>query len=223
MTQDKGITKLLKVADDWFFVIYLAICWLMLGTVLHSYFEKYHTDHIFYTVGMTLVFLFFLAFKRHPFRAMGLNFSAFSGKMFLWMLPVSVITNAYIIMQSIYFFGDTLTWRAEITAGMVLYKIFGPIRTIGEEIIFRGWMFIKPEIMEDDKTFWGCNVIQAIIFTIPHALIPFDQLWKWIIWICFVMLLSLVYGCINRKFKSIWPSAILHSFNGFYGIFLVVG
>ncbi len=216
------LSKAFEFLDNYFFIIYLAVSWVLLTTILEAYFIKNKSNIVIYTILMCVVFFIFILFKRHPLKAMGLTFkNLLNGKMFLYILPFFLIANAYLIIHSVVFFDEAFIFRPDI--GMNLFiKIFGgPIRTIGEEVIFRGWLFIKPSVHENNRKFWKNNMIQAGIFTSIHALISFPRFYMWCIWVVFVFALSLAWGWLNRKFNSIWPSALLHSTNGLYRLFLL--
>jgi membrane protease YdiL (CAAX protease family) len=153
------------------------------------------------------------AVKMSPVRLFGLSLDKLSGRLFLFILPVFLVSNVFLIVLDLVLNGTAFEPRS-FSVRILLNALFpiGQIRAFGEELVFRGFLLSKT-VSRDKKVFWAANVIQTLIFTSLHGLIPMPLGAK-IVLILFVVTISILYGLLNRKFQSLLPSAILHSTNG---------
>lgn len=87
---------------------------------------------------------------------------------------------------------------------------------LSEEVVFRGFLLQK---IEDISSFWTANIITTLLFILQH--IPY-----WILLhkyelaqlpnlILSVLWLSLLFGFVFKKTKSLWSCIIIHSINNF--------
>jgi membrane protease YdiL (CAAX protease family) len=85
---------------------------------------------------------------------------------------------------------------------------YGIVATgIPEELLFRG---LIAGVLFRRLPFWKANLLQALIFTLPHLLILLIAPGLWPLAICLPMGLGLALGWLRQASGSIWPAVILH-------------
>ena len=87
--------------------------------------------------------------------------------------------------------------------------LYGFVATgIPEELLFRGLIggFLNKRFRP-----WIANVLQSIIFLLPHLLIVYFVPKLWVIGIFFPLGLGLLNGWLLQKSKSIFPGILVHS------------
>lgn len=99
---------------------------------------------------------------------------------------------------------SALVWSAFLYA----FISTGP----GEEILFRG--LIGGVFQRRVQRRWLANSLQALVFTLPHALILLVRPDLWFA-IPVVFALGLVCGWLRIQSKSVVPSALVHAFGNF--------
>ena len=88
---------------------------------------------------------------------------------------------------------------------IILYQVFFIVS--GEEIFFRGFV---AGILFRKYRFWVGNVLQAIIFLLPHMMLLILSP-KFCILLLFLFFTSLVVGFFRFKTESIIPGIIMHT------------
>jgi membrane protease YdiL (CAAX protease family) len=175
--------------------------------------KPFDEQAINYSVIVFVICGVLAAVKMSPVRLFGLSLDKLSGRLFLYILPVFLVSNVFLVILDLVLSGSAFKPRS-FSMPALLNSLFpiGQIRAFGEELVFRGFLLSKT-VSGDKRTFWAANVTQTLIFTSLHALIPM-ALGPKIVLILFVVTISILYGILNRRFQSLLPSAILHSTNG---------
>ncbi len=88
-----------------------------------------------------------------------------------------------------------------------------------EELLFRG---LIAGALFRRSAFWKANLMQSLVFTIPHLLILFVVPRLWPLVVCLPMGLGLASGWLRRTSGSIWPGVILHAVPNIAGALWVV-
>src|ERR1035437_4627720 len=99
------------------------------------------------------------------------------------------------------------------------FFIFNPIRILGEETIFRGYLLID-DVRNNNKIFWVSNFAQATVFSIIHCGMV-EGLTSKLVFTSYVFCFSIFVGWLNRKYNSILPSWLIHWCNSFLHFFFI--
>ena len=155
-----------------------------------------------------------LTSRRSPFRALGVTTEKITARMLLSLLPLMVVSNACLFAMQKWIEG--VDFYCSIANSRELWSaIFkGNVRTFGEELVFRGWLFL-PGIRGRSTAFWIMNSVQSVAFALVHASIPNPPAFQITLSI-FAFALAFLYGWLNRRFNSLVPSWTLHASNGLY-------
>ncbi len=183
--------------------------------------DSQYSTYIEYSIAIFIIFIFMAIFGKNadfPVEFFGLEIEKISGKFILWVIITAIFFNLFLLFTS-------TSEKIEFNhSHALLYSIlarffFRAIRILGEEIIFRGFLLSK-NIMENNEIFWILNIVQAIVFTSIHMLIPFGSIMTKILMGVFIFFFSIFGAFLNKKFKSIMPSWFLHTLNGVYIYFI---
>lgn len=150
--------------------------------------------------------------KISPVRLFGLSADNLFWKMLLYILPMFLFTNAYLIYLQKALGESPAVKSFTVVALLKVLFPFAHVAKFGEELVFRGFLLSRT-VSANKKLWWSANVAQAVVFAGIHALVPMP-LGTRIVFVAFVVALGLIYGLLNRKFQSLLPSAILHGTNG---------
>jgi len=172
--------------------------------------ESFDGNAIVYSIIISVPFVIMSLVKISPIKFFGLSLDKLTGKLFLWILPFFLLNNLFFFIFYKTLLGEDFTVHS-ITLFLILKYLLSTIhiRTFGEEFIFRGFL-LADKIGNNHKRFWIANFSQALIFTSLHTLTPLPIIYRIIVAI-FTFCLSLLWGILNRKFNSLFPSWIIHS------------
>ena len=196
-------------------VLILAI--IGIAYLIKDYFN--HTGVILYFIIAILITI--TSFSKFTLiNDLGLSFRILTNKRFYqYLIPTILVSNLILFcIKKFNIVSTNYDNQVPILKTILIFLFINSIRTFGEEIIFRGALLI-PEIKNDKKLFWQINLGQAIIFTGIHILFV-DGLTNKLIFGLYVLLISIYFGWLNRKFNSIIPSWTIHWMNGIQVILL---
>lgn len=77
----------------------------------------------------------------------------------------------------------------------------------GEELLFRG---LIGGALDRRMVRWKANLVQAVIFLLPHLLILLIAPGQWWFLVPFVCLFGLILGWLRAASGSIWPAVLAH-------------
>ncbi len=203
--------------------------------MIQIHLKKYYKNYLFFLFivlsylisllyskkGMTIYYLvaisiFILGFSKTTFfKDLGLSFKIFlNKKIYSYLIPSIIISNVILFAITKYIMNDPNS--AKESENILLLSLFfislNSIRTFGEEFIFRGFLLIK-DIKNNNLLFWILNIVQALLFSLIHSLFVDDLLSKFIFG-SYVLVLSIYFGWLNRKFNSLFLSWVIHWING---------
>jgi len=172
--------------------------------------KSFEGNAVVYSIIIFVPFVIMSLVKVSPIKFFGLSLDKLKGKLLLWVLPFFLLNNFFFFFFYKTLLGEDFTVRS-ITLFLILKYFFSTvhIRTFGEEFVFRGFL-LSDKIKNNPKRFWIANFSQSLIFTSLHAIAPFPIIHR-IIVVIFIFCLSLLWGVLNRKFNSLFPSWIIHS------------
>jgi membrane protease YdiL (CAAX protease family) len=131
----------------------------------------------------------------------------------LKLIPANVMNDKIIATSR--FVGQPLTLMTFLSA--LFYGIFET--SFGEELIFRG---LIGGLLDRRTKFWVANVIQAVIFTLPHLLILTIDLRLWPIAFALPFVSGLMLGWLRLKSGSIVPGWIMHGLGNIFSAIAVM-
>lgn len=172
--------------------------------------KSFDGNAVVYSIIIFVPFVIMSLVKVSPIKFFGLSLDKLKGKLLLWVLPFFLLNNFFFFFFYKTLLGEDFTVRS-ITLFLILKYFFSTvhIRTFGEEFVFRGFL-LSDKIKNNPKRFWIANFSQSLIFTSLHAIAPLPIIHR-IIVVIFIFCLSLLWGVLNRKFNSLFPSWIIHS------------
>ena len=197
---------------------YLLILFVIGSYILSTIYRKTGL-HIYYIIALAIIIIGFTKFTL--IKDLGLSFAIFKNKnLYIFLIPTVILSNILLFLIKKYFIGGEIQVE---TNDSILKLILGflflnSIRTFGEEILFRG-MLLTPDFKKNKNIFWFINFSQAILFTAIHILFV-DGLMNKLIFGLYVLLISIYFGWLNRKFDSIIPSSIIHWMNGIQALII---
>ena len=188
------------------FLFYISIVMFHLFTKEPG--ESFDGNAIGWSIIIFVPFVIMSLVKVSPIKFFSLSLDKLTGKLFLCVLPFFLLNNFFFFYKTL--MGEDFTVRS-ITLFLILKFLFTTIhiRTFGEEFVFRGFL-LSDKIKNNPKRFWIANFSQSLIFTSLHAIAPLPIIHR-IIVVIFTFCLSLLWGVLNRKFNSLFPSWIIHS------------
>lgn len=180
--------------------------------------KKFYDEAVTYSVIIAVPLVVLFLIKKSPVHLFGLSLDKLSVKLFLSILPLILLNNVFLFVfeKSL---GERFTLRPFSLLILLKYLLnTGHIRTFGEELVFRGFLLSR-DIKKDLRIFWAANIFQAAVFAFLHALIPVSVFHRLVLSL-YIFSLSLVFGVLNRKFDSLFPSWIIHSTSGIFSLIL---
>lgn len=140
----------------------------------------------------------------NPFSYLGFRNHVKSG--LKWAGWIALILLSYLVLNI--FLNKTITFQLELHEWLNVVLLAG----ITEETVFRGFMLRK---LMDSFRFWKANIITAFLFVSIHfpiwfykGLFEFPYILNSILT---TFVLSLIFGFIFMKSKSLWSVVIIHS------------
>jgi membrane protease YdiL (CAAX protease family) len=88
-----------------------------------------------------------------------------------------------------------------------------------EELLFRG---LIAGVLFRRRSFWIANLIQALIFVLPHLLLLFVAPELWMLAVSLPLGLGLLLGWLRHTSGSIWPGVIVHAVSNAAGALMVL-
>ncbi len=187
--------------------------------------------------GIPVVIYAVVVALRHGFGAreiakrLGLSIGAAKG--YVWAAAICVpfcCLTALISQWTKGFEGSMLAPFADQPPSVALITAafsYGFIATgIPEELLFRGLIggaiFRRFAAGENPKRIWTANIIQAVIFTLPHLLILLVAPKLWPLATVLPMALGLACGWLRFRFDSIGPGILVHALPNAVGALAVM-
>lgn len=172
------------------------------------------SDFAWALIILVVLFTIEVRTARSPFQFLGVTTGAVTVRMIGLVLVIGTLSNTLLFsiqerLGTVDFYFEPATARELFRAA---FK--GNVRTFGEELAFRGWLFF-PRIRESARAFWAVNVMQALMFALVHASLPKPDPFRAALAL-YALFAALLWGWLNRRFNSLLPSWALHASSGLY-------
>lgn len=131
---------------------------------------------------------------------------------FAWGLGASA---ALVIVNIVLTYFLKISWQLHpLTIGFISAVLLAPIL---EEFVFRG--VLLPKLITTGLSFWKSNVLTTLMFVGLHVPGWYFQgqlgSGSILITVTSITLLSLLFGFVQHKSKSLWAAVIVHGVNNF--------
>jgi len=209
------VIRLLKFFDEYGFYAFCLVA-LMLALVQPNSTESSQNTVKPYLGVVAITIILSSVARNSLIELAGLKSSKVTSRLILMILPVMLLFSCFGFWIKTALPEYHFVVRPFSFMFLINQIFFAGTRTFVEELIFRGFLLL-PFFSANAKAFWGANLAQAILFTGIHAMIPMPLLIK-LLFILFLFCMSVYLGWVNRKFKSLMPSWILHWTDGILSV-----